>query len=632
MSISKKILFMVCFFLLSYFAYKIYDIRFNNNDYYLNLYNNATTKYVYGLDAKRGKILDINGNVLIDNKEILVVTYRKNSKISVDEEIDLAYSYSKLLDMFEEATVDELKKFYLLTNDANYLLSKDEINDLKYRRLNDKDVYSLKYNRIDTEVKQYNLKDRIAIHTYYLMNKDYYYETKVLKENVGKDICASILENKSIGLNCEYKYERVNNYGVLNTIYGSLGYIDKDSSNDYLKKGYSLNDKIGISGLEKYYEDSLRGVKAKYKVNSDNTITLIEEEKIGEDLTLALDIDLELKILEIQKEEMSKASKYKHTENFNTNYLVVSEPKTGMIKAISGLEMNKVGDNIYYNDVSSQIILSSYTVGSVVKGASNTVGYYNDVIKTGKKINDDCVKLYGVPKKCSFKKLGYIDDISSLKTSSNYYQFITAIGVSGNKYSYNMKLEVDNDDFEKYRSIFRMYGLGSSTNIDFYKENIGITGKNISSDLYLNLAIGQYDTYSVLQLLNYINTIGNDGVRDALSFKYKNSEEINKIPIDIEYLRRIQEGFYQVINGGTANGYVDKTLNAVGKTGTAEAYLDGKTIAINSAFVGYLNKDDPTYSLVVLSPNISIENDKDTYVAPVTRYITNKVSKLLGTK
>ena len=58
-------------------------------------------------------------------------------------------------------------------------------------------------------------------------------------------------------------------------------------------------------------------------------------------------------------------------------------------------------------------------MGSVIKGASHTVGYQNNLIDIGKKINDSCVKLYQVPTKCSYKRLGYIDDITALKTSSN---------------------------------------------------------------------------------------------------------------------------------------------------------------------------------------------------------------------
>ena len=80
-------------------------------------------------------------------------------------------------------------------------------------------------------------------------------------------------------------------------------------------------------------------------------------------------------------------------------------------------------------------MINSYIVGSIVKGASHTVGYLNNSIDIGKKINDSCVKLYSVPSKCSFKRLGYLDDISALKMSSNYYQFITAIKTTGNKYT-----------------------------------------------------------------------------------------------------------------------------------------------------------------------------------------------------
>ena len=97
-------------------------------------------------------------------------------------------------------------------------------------------------------------------------------------------------------------------------------------------------------------------------------------------------------------------------------------------------------------------MFNSYTVGSVIKGASNTVGYLNNVILKGQKIRDGCVKIHYVPKKCSFKDLGYLDDITALKQSSNYYQFMTAIKLTGNTYKYNMDLPVTVNDFNKYRN------------------------------------------------------------------------------------------------------------------------------------------------------------------------------------
>ena len=315
----------------------------------------------------------------------------------------------------------------------------------------------------------------------------------------------------------------------------------------------------------------------------------------------------------------------RNTDYFDTNYSIISDPNTGGILAISGLKIK----NDAFSDVSSNIMFNSYTVGSVIKGASNTVGYLNNVMLKGQKIRDGCVKIHYVPKKCSFKDLGYLDDITALKQSSNYYQFMTAIKLTGNTYKYNMDLPVTVNDFNKYRDVFAMFGLGSSTEIDFPRENTGIKGSTISSDLYLNLAIGQYDTYTPLQILNYINTIANNGIRYKLSLAKRNPEVLNQVPLDKEYFARIKEGFYQVVNGGTANNYVDKKYMAAGKTGTAQSYYSKDITTINTTFAAFMPKDNPKYSIVIMNPNISIENAKVKYNAPLHRLISKEITNYM---
>ena len=57
----------------------------------------------------------------------------------------------------------------MLTESTDYLLTKEDKEKIKYRSLDSADVYNLKLSRIDGEINKYNLKERIAIHTYYLM-------------------------------------------------------------------------------------------------------------------------------------------------------------------------------------------------------------------------------------------------------------------------------------------------------------------------------------------------------------------------------------------------------------------------------------------------------------------------------
>lgn len=629
MFMKKKIIFMSSVIIVfAIFSMRFYKLRFVDNAYYLDLYDKKSTRYVYGLTQERGKILDTNGNILVDNKRVNIITFRLINNPNTSYLIELAYKLINILDVSEEASTDELKKFFLLTENTDYLVTREDNDNLKYRYITYDDLETIKYNKITDEIKKYTLKDRIAIHLYYLMNEGYYYDTKILDDNVSDDVCQMVSNSNIVGLACSYRYTRSNEYASLDSIFGRVSTIRKEDYDKYKSLGYLDDELVGVSGLELYYEDTLHGTKDKYVLNKDNSLQLVEAGRKGEDITLNIDIILQKELESIQKDAMKQAITMKNTKYYNTTYAIVTDPNTGGILALSGLKYEN--DNFY--DVSSNIMLTSYTVGSVIKGASNTVGYLNDAIDTGKYYKDACVKIYGVPKKCSYRSLGSLNDITALKYSSNYYQFLTAIRVSGNNYKYNMKLKVTSDDFDKYRSVFKKFGLGNATGIDFPKENLGITGSKISSDLYLNLAIGQYDTYTPLQLVSYINTIANRGKRYSLSFLQREATLIDEVGLEQDKMERIIKGFYEVIKGGTANNYIPLKYKGVGKTGTAQSYYDGKTTTINTSFAGFAPYDEPKYSYVILNPNISFENDDNRYNAPITRMISIKLANYLFAK
>jgi len=615
----KKIIYLVIIVFIIYIV-RFISLRYINNDYYVDLYNKKSTKYVYGIREYRGRILDTNGRVIVDNKKINVITYRLINNPDTTYLIDLSIKLSKILNITEEASLDELKKFYLETEDTSSLVSEDDYYKYKHRIISYDELEQLKYDNLTSDKLNYNLKTRIAIHIYYLLNKGYYYDTKVLERNVSNEVCDMIEKENIAGLECDYTYERDILVDSLKSIIGSISLIPKEDYDTYISKGYLSLDYVGISGLEKHYEDTLHGSRDKYILNKDNSLSLVSKGEYGSDLYLNIDLNIQEELVSIQKKYLSDISSKKNTKYFKENLSIVGSPD-GKILAISGMDTK-------FNDVTKDIILNSYTVGSVIKGASNTVAYLNNVIDINRKIKDSCVKLKNIPKKCSFKSLGYINDISALKYSSNYYQFINAIKVSGNTYKYNMNLTVTEEDFNKYRDIFKLYGLGSSTGIDYYKESIGIKGKTISSDLYLNLSIGQYDTYTPLQLLNYINTIALRGIRYKLMLAKGNIEILNEVGLDNTYMNRIIEGLKEVVTSGTGKNYFAKELNGAGKTGTAESYYDKDTTTINTSFIGFFPSDNPKYSIVVVSPNISYETKKF-YNYPLNKYIVNDLSSFL---
>lgn len=609
---------------------RVIDLYYIKHEEYYLKYLDKTNTLISGFPKARGKILDVNGIVLVDNKGINNIVYRDLNK----DELEIAYKLSEILNIRD--TIDEvkIKEFYLKTNNTDYLITEEEKDLYKNRKLTSEEIKNLKLERIDEEINNYTPNDINAIKIYYLMQNGYSYDNKIIKENISDKECAKVSELNIAGVTCEVSWQRLYNYDSLNSIYGSIGSIPSEEIKDYLDRGYSINDTVGVSYLEKEYEDYLKGTKDLYQVNNDNSLTLIKEGKRGNDLYLSIDIELQQKVEEILKNNIKSGKELKNTDYYDRSFALVSNPNTGAIIAAAGFKY-KDGDFV---DITNEIATSSFIVGSVVKGASITVGYQNNLIEVGAKINDSCVKLNNVPEKCSYKRWGMLDDVTALKTSSNYYQFILAIKLTGQTYKSNMVLNAKEEHFNTYRDTFASFGLGTETGIDLPYEATGIKGKTIADDLLLNLAIGQYDTYTPLQLLQYINTVANEGKRIKLSLmdRVTDSDTVvlkNDGTLLNEVLNsrfdRIKEGMRQVIDGGTGRGYADVSTKAAGKTGTAEVVYGKGINTINQTFASFAPYDDPKYSVVVISPNAYYDNSNSDYVAPINYRISKELTALV---
>lgn len=620
---KKKVIYglLIAFFIIC--SFKLVSIL-KNKEYYTKLLDEKTNIYVYGISAPRGRILDCNGKVLVDNIGIKTIYYNKIKGITKSKELEIAGLLANILSV-DEATIDELKEYYLINNNGGkYLITDEEYKLFEERKITKEEIDIKKRARITDDMLNYSSKEKTQAHIYSLMNKGYIYSKKKIASNLTEEEYAKIIESKIPGITGELSWDRIYLYGdTLKNIFGRIGSITKETKEYYLTKDYELTDTVGISYLENVYEDYLRGKKAKYKVGSDYTLTLLEEEQKGNDLILSIDIDMQIKTEEILKDKLILAKKYGNTEYFKDSYALVSDPLTGSIKAISGIRLN---DDNTFSDISLNNINKSYTIGSAVKGATIAVGYKYKLIEPEKYINDSCVKLLFVPQKCSFKKLGKVNDLTALSNSSNYYQYMIAIKLTGNTYTPNMKLNATKEHFKKYREMLSSFGLGVKTGIDLPNEQTGIMGKTIADDLLLNLSIGQYDTYTPIEVLQYINSVAT-GKRIKLSLmqEIKNGEEIllenksevlNNVDLDKESLDRIKEGMKLVLSEGTGKFYVPQGLNFAGKTGTSESFLDTNndnivdTATISSTFTGFYPADNPKFSIVVITPNVSHKNGK----------------------
>ena len=566
--------FTVIIFLIFISFYYIYNRKMLNS-YYQDRLVFKTQKIVSTDDGLRGNIYDKNGILLVGNKKVY----------------NLAYHYNENEDTFE------ILEFI----QNNFNISKEDF--------------------------------------FKKVNNSYKYEDIILKDNLDEKEISLVLNSDVKGLFIKESFDRFYPYkDTLKNVLGSVGPIQKENKKHYLKKGYKLYEKVGISGLEKEYEEYLKGTNAKYKVNNDNSLTVVSDGKKGSDLYLSIDINLVNEINTIIKEELVKAKKHLNTQYLNDAYVIVGNPKTSEVYSLNG---QRYLNDETFTDISLNNINSAFTMGSVVKGATISVGYKYNLIEKGKKILDGCVKLKNKTEKCSFKKLGYLDDVSALKMSSNYYQFLIAISLLGKRYTPNMDLNATEKEFNIYRDMLSSYGLGIITGIDLPNEKPGLKGNIISDDLLLNLAIGQYDTYTPIELFNYINTLAMKGKRISPSLVneiknndfliYKNNHDVvDNVQISNDDFNQIHKGFYEVMNNGTGLGFMNRNLLPAGKTGTSESFIDtnndGKidTKTLTLTMAGFFPYDDPKVSLIVVCPNTSHNNGKN---KDYIYYLTSKISR-----
>lgn len=649
---------MIVIILFSILGFSLFYVTIIKNEHYKNVLQKLTESVVYGQSAPRGRIYDRNYKLLVDNKAVPVIYYKKPDKVSTKEEIESAYNILKYIEIdSSKLTTTNFKEFWIADNPtlAKKKITEEEWIKLKNRKLTSSDIYYLQLSRItDEDLSVYKDSDKDAAYMYYLMNKGYSYEEKIIKKEGISDLeYAYIAEHSRFlnGFDVKYDWERVYLYGdVFRGMLGNISSITKEDRDYYLDKGYSLDELVGVSYLEKQYEDILRGEKSTYKVGDGNRLFLLSEGKRGKDIVLTIDIDLQKEVEDILKEEILRAKSEANTEYYNHSFAVIQRPNSGEILAMSGKQAIFKNGKYEIQDYTPGLVTSPMTVGSIVKGASMYVGYINNAIKIGEYQQDECVKLYSVPKKCSWSNLGYINDITALAQSSNVYQFKIAMRLAEFDYGYNKKFVIHNDVFQKYRTTFNQFGLGVKTGIDLPVESIGNVGKNDSPDLLLNFAIGQYDTYTTMQLSQYMTTIASDGKRYTPHllkevYSSSNSSELGELSYKVEpkvlnelentsYIKRIQEGLKAVISYGTGLNIMGYIENPAGKTGTSESFLDtnedGKvdTLTLSKTFAGYAPHDNPRMTLTVTSPDLINPNNDSSF----TSYANNRIARRISTR
>lgn len=599
----------------------------------------------------RGKIYDRNGNIVVDNEPLYAISYTPPKRIQAEQKLELA---EQLLDFL---TIDQ-KVINKLT-DRNkreyvYLKKKDEVvsrlTEEEVESLEQSQQYRIALERIpDEDIESLTERDLKIIAIKRELDKAYALTPEVIKnEDITIEEYAKIAENLSElpGINATTDWERKYYYNdTLKSIIGGITTQDqgipKEQEDYYLTRGYNRNDRVGKSGLEEEYEDVLRGRKEviQYTTTKEGKVIgseVVVEGERGKDLVLTIDMEYQEKVDKIVEEELRNArNRLPGPNRYATDALaVVMNPQTGEILALSAITYNR--ETGKYEQTPHKVFYDAHRPGSTVKGATVIAGLQSGVISPGQVFYDRPIKIAQTPTKASYSTLGAVDDIRALKVSSNVYMFYIGLRFGGefrHPFPNNSSATYNKEGAQKMRNYFNQFGLGVKTGVDFPFESTGYVGDAMYPGNLMDLGIGQYDTYTTLQLAQYVSTIANGGYRVQPHlvkeirypgvegelgpiYKVNNPKILNQIDVKPEYLERVRTGFWKVFNesGGTGYRYWNgKSYRAAGKTGTAENEVyepdsNGKYRMVakteNLALVGYAPHDNPEVAFAVIIPNL----------------------------
>ena len=643
-----NLVFLVVFVLFSILIVQLGVVQILDGESYQEKIDHTIQDTTY-LPVPRGKIYDRYHNTIVDNKPLYSITYTPPKNAQAKEKLEVAEKLATYISMDDKKSLDKItdrdKREYVFLQDeekANGRLSEEEA-----AKLSNADQYNEVLERIpDKDVKSFTDEQLEVIAIKKELDKGLELTPQIIKnKNVTAKEYAQVAEHldELPGVNATTDWNRVYPYkDTFNSLLGSITTqeqgIPSEKEDYFLTRGYNRNDRVGKNGLEEQYEELLRGRKEQVQYTNDKNNVVIDSDVVvpgerGKDLVLTIDMELQEKVDKVIQKEMKKA--VGANPHMNDAMAVVMNPKTGELLSVSGQHYDrKKGE---FENAAYQALYDAHRPGSSVKGATVLSGYQSGVIKPDTYFYDAPIKILGTPKKGSWQNMGSINELTALQRSSNVYMFYIALRMGGEYGNPNgRKAKFDTDAFQEMRNYFRQFGLGTETGVDYPFESTGYEGPvKHNPGLLMDFAIGQYDTFTTLQLGQYVSTIANDGYRvrphflkEAREpnsskngelgpvFKAVETDVLNRIQMDDKYVKRVQEGFRRVYqtSQGTASSYFQNVdYKPAGKTGTAEneVYKDGKKIADteNLTLVGYAPYDDPEVAFAVVVPDTTKQGE-----------------------
>ena len=616
-----------------------------NKDFYETKLASASKTKVTTSSA-RGQIYDATGKPLVENTIKQVVSFTRTNKMTAAELKETAKKLLTYVNVSSPNLTDRQIADYYLADQEIYkkivdTLPRDKRLDSDGNLLSEATLYNNAVESVDVSQLNYTDDQKKEIYLFSQLNAVENFATGTITTDSLDDTQVALVASASKdlpGISISTSWDRKVLDTSLSSIVGSVSSeksgLPAEEVDAYLKKGYSLNDRVGTSYLEKQYEEVLQGKRSVKEVHLDKhgnmeSVENVEEGSKGNNIKLTIDLAFQNGVDDLLKSYFNSELGNGGARYSEGVYAVALNPKTGAVLAMSGIKHDTESGKLSSDSLGT--VTNVFVPGSVVKAATISSGWENGVLSGNQTLTDQPIVFQGSAPIYSWYKLAYgsfpITAVEALEYSSNAYMVQTALGIMGQTYQPNMFVGTSNLEtaMGKLRATFGEYGLGAATGIDLPDESTGFVPKDYSFANYITNAFGQFDNYTPMQLAQYVATIANNGVRLAphiVEGIYDNNDkgglgeliqaidtkEINKVNISESDMAILHQGFYQVSHGTspltTGRAFSDgATVSISGKTGTGESYVAGGQEANNTNAVAYAPTENPQIAVAVVFPH-----------------------------
>jgi len=616
-----------------------------NKDFYEKKLASASQTKVTTSSA-RGEIYDASGKPLVENTLKQVVSFTRSNKMTAKDLKEIASQLLGYVSISSPNLTERQLADYYLADPEIYkktveALPSEKRLDSDGNRLSESELYNNAVDSVQASQLNYTEDKKKEIYLFSQLNAVGNFATGTIVTDALTDTQIALIASASKqlpGISISTSWDRKVLETSLSSIVGSVSSekagLPAEEADAYLKKGYSLNDRVGTSYLEKQYEETLQGKRSVKEIHLDKygnmeSIENIEAGTKGNNIKLTIDLAFQDSVDALLKSYFNSELGNGGAKYSEGVYAVALNPKTGAVLSMSGIKHDlKTGE---LTSDSLGTITNVFVPGSVVKAATISSGWENGVLSGNQTLTDQSIIFQGSPPINSWYTASSgpmpITAVQALEYSSNTYMVQTALGIMGLTYQPNMIAGIGNLEsaMGKLRSTFGEYGLGSATGIDLPDESTGFIPKDYDLANYITNSFGQFDNYTPMQLAQYVATIANSGVRVApriVEGIYGNNDkgglgdliqqlkptEMNKVNISDSDMSILQQGFYQVAHGTsgltTGRAFSNGALVSIsGKTGTAESYVADGQQATNTNAVAYAPSDNPQIAVAVVFPH-----------------------------